>query len=103
LAFSDEIASFFRLGGVDFQPAADGEPVEADDPLELLRLSIQARWTTIFERSEQTSMIRALWNVFEDLNTVVYVLRWDARVLSGTPRIAQMLTFVGPVGGDRRN
>jgi hypothetical protein len=44
-------------------------------------------------------MIRALWNVFEDLNTVVYVLRWDARVLSGTPRIAQMLTFVGPVGG----
>jgi hypothetical protein len=67
--------------------------------LELLRLSIQARWTTIFERSEQTSMIRALWNVFEDLNTVVYVLRWDARVLSGTPRIAQMLTFVGPVGG----
>jgi hypothetical protein len=97
--FTKQLAAFFRSGGVDLSMPTDGdERLLLEQPaLKELRTHLNIGMADIIAHDPE-SMVAGLWNVFEDLNMVVYILRWDSRILSGNPRFAEMANFIGPAG-----
>jgi hypothetical protein len=101
-SFCEELKMYFKAGGKSLQSPdeEDADDFTENPTLRDRRLALAATFDN-FLTNDHHLLIKALWNIFENRDEVIFLLRVFSRTLSGTIAFAELYALTGPPSGGK--